>query len=97
MVTVPEVETRSQQINNVNSRALVGTLAKTLEEAQAETLADTLSDVETRILVKTLTFKLERVAGALVDTMLYTTANILRPRHFKTHKVVCGRKLYWAF
>ena len=29
MVTVPEVETRSQQINNVNSRALVGTLAKT--------------------------------------------------------------------
>ena len=94
MVTVSEVETRSQQINNVNSRALVGTLAKTSRRSAGR---DTLSDVETRILVKTLTFKLERVAGALVDTMLYTSANILRPRHFKTHKVVCGRKLYWAF
>ena len=94
MVTVPEVETRSQQINNVNSRALVGTLAKTSRRSAGR---DTLSDVETRILVKTLTFKLERVAGALVDTMLYTSANILRPRHFKTHKVVCGRKLYWEF
>ena len=39
-----------------------------LGEVQAQTLGETLRDVATRILVKTLAFKLEVVAYVLVDT-----------------------------
>ena len=43
-----------------------------LEQAQAKTLGDTLGDVDSSILVKTLAFKLEVVAEALVGTLPYT-------------------------
>ena len=46
-----------------------------LEEVQAETLGNRLGDMETRILVKTLAFKLQVVARALVDTLSYTPAD----------------------
>ena len=47
---------------------------RTLEEAQAKTLGDTLRDVQTRILVKTLAFKLEVGAETLVHTLPHTLA-----------------------
>ena len=46
-----------------------------LGEAQAETLGVTPGDVQTRIRVKTLAFKVEVVAEALVDTLPYTSAD----------------------
>ena len=46
-----------------------------LEEEQAETLGRRLGDMETRILVKTLAFKLQVVAGTLVDTLSNTPAD----------------------
>ena len=48
---------------------------RTLEEARAKTLGDTLRDVQTRILVKTLAFKLEVGAEALVHTLPHTLAD----------------------
>ena len=44
-------------------------------EANTETLGDTLGDVETRILVKTLAWKLEVVEEALVHTVPHTLAD----------------------
>ena len=52
---------------------MAGTLAKTSKQAQAETLGVTLGEVETRIVVKTLAFKL---AEALVDTLPYTQEDV---------------------
>jgi len=49
-------------------------LLRPLREAQAEILGDTLGYVETRILFKTLAFKLEMMADALVDTLPQTPA-----------------------
>ena len=46
-----------------------------LGEVQAQTLGETLRDVATRILVKTLAFKLELVAYVLVD--IHTKATTL--------------------
>ena len=44
---------------------LVDRLAATLSETEVETIGETQGDMETRILVKTLAFKLEVVAEAL--------------------------------
>lgn len=49
-----------------------------LGEAQAKTLGDTLRDVQTSILVKTLAFKLEVGAEALVHTLADADATILQ-------------------
>ena len=47
-----------------------------VQEAQTQTLGHTLGDEQTRILVKTLAFKLEVVAEALVETLPYTLADV---------------------
>lgn len=62
-------------MNNVEGRELVGTLVKTVGEVQAQTPGETLRDVATRILVKTLAFKLDVVAYVLVD--IHTKATTL--------------------
>lgn len=47
-----------------------------VEEAQAQTLGHTLGDEQTRILFKTLAFKLEVVANTLVETLPDTLADV---------------------
>ena len=64
-----------QQRNNVQARALVGTLVKTSWQSAAGKLVVTLDDLEARILVKTLAFKLEVVSKALVGTLCNTQAD----------------------
>ena len=64
-----------QQINNVQARALVGRLGKTSRQSAAGKLFVILDDLEARILVKTLAFKLEVVAKALVGMLCNTPAD----------------------
>ena len=49
----------------MKAETLVDMLAATLSETDVKTIGETQGDVETRILVKTLAFKLEVVAEAL--------------------------------
>ena len=66
-----------QQIDNVEARALVGTLAMTPRTiAGRDTWPHILGHVETSILVKTLALKLEVVAEALIQTVLHTLADV---------------------
>ena len=57
-----------QQIDNVEARALVGTLARTPRTiAGRDTWPHILGHVETSILVKTLALKLQTVLHTLAD------------------------------
>ena len=52
-------------------------LLRPVEEAQAKTLGHTLGDEETNILVKMVSFKLQVVAGALVDHSVFHSSRYL--------------------
>ena len=93
MLKVAEVETRCNKSTIWRQGHWSAHRLRPLEEAQAKTLVDTLGDVETRILVKTLAFKLQVVAEEVVDAL----CRVPRQQHFKTHKTVCRRKNYWTF
>ena len=52
-------------------------MLRPVEEAQAKTLGHRLGDEETSILVKRLPFKLQVVAGALVDHSVFHSSRYL--------------------